>query len=591
MKKYIFSLFSILLLVGCSQESEPAESIEGEKTPQEESSEETTEMDEKQTSESEKATIANPVMIERSIWDFNEDQEYILKMEVGPIIREEGYGILPVTVDAEGDITSTFKRLFDIGVFTGEGISSEQGYDIRLVDSKNMKVSHPAVLMEEGYTTKAVQTFIENGTGKDNSTFGTDQDPVTYYVAFDAPEVDQVQVLFKNAGLVEDVPVVDRDDSGMAFFDDEDEDLPDHIVPSVDNILKRELLTDQYEGLDGNYESLQKRVEPIESYKENLETSLSRIDEVEFSTVNLSSDVLFDFDSSDLSDTADDELQAAIIELTGIDGGKLEIIGHTDKENTEEYNQSLSEERAESVRNRLADLTDLSQFDEVTTEGRSFNEPIADNESEEGRAQNRRVALQFTPPKEKVVVESTEETLPEPEGPISKFPESVETKFGNVEIESLKQVDGMLVGQFKVFKSEHTGLKYDALTHSPGVGARGWSVNKSIGYNQFSAYAPTLVSNGQRFYPLDYYLTPLTGKYIDQKVEDTQEDLKFIVPLAERSMPQGTSTNGAYFYATVVWPSVTDKEVTIDLADTGVYQTSTKQTAPWRITNVPIEKD
>ncbi|WP_208560376.1 OmpA family protein [Marinilactibacillus kalidii] len=593
MKKSLLSLLSVCILAGCSQEAtKSAETIESNENVEQENAIESVEDTNHSADDKKEITEPiDPVTVDIPMWDFQEDKEYQLKMKVGPVIREEGYGILPVKVDTEDNITSTFKRLFDIGVFTGEGISSEQGYDIRLIDAENMTVSHPAVLMQEGYTTHAVQTFLGHGFGNDNATFGVDQDPVTYFVAFDAPKTEEVHVLFSQVGMVQSVPVVDREDSGMAFYDDKQDEVAENVVPSVDNILERELLNEQYDLLEGHYESLQKRVEPIESYKENLETSLSRIDEIEYSTLILSSDVLFDFDSSDLSEEADTELQAAIDELESVEGGKLEIVGHTDRENTEAYNQTLSEKRANAVKERLASLTDLSKYDEVTTEGKSFNEPIADNESEEGRAQNRRVALQFTPPKEEIVIESTEERLPDPEGQVSRFPDSVKTSFGNVEMIELKQVDDLTVGRFKVFKTEETKLKYDALAHVAGVGARGWSSDDSIGYNQFSAYAPTMISNGQRYYPLDYYLTPLTGNYIDEKVEKAPEDKKFIVPLAERNMPQGTSTNGAYFYATVVWPTTNEEEVTIDLADTGVYQSSTERTEPWRITNVPIIKE
>lgn len=395
--------------------------------------------------------------------------------------------------------------------------------------------------------------------------------------------------MFKSIGVVENIPVISREESGKLPLSEENNS--GNRVPSIDNILERVLLDKQYGELAGDYEKIQKRVEPLESYKENIETSLSRIDEIDHSTLILSSDVLFDFDSSELSEDADAELESAIKELGNVEGGVLEIIGHTDDENTAQYNQELSEKRAESVRNQLEELTNLSDYDEVRTAGRSFNEPIADNKSEEGRAQNRRVAIQFTPLKEEIVVESMEVALPEPEGGVAEFPGTVETKFGNVEIESLKQVNGMIIGKLKVFKTEETGLKYNALTHTAGIGARGWSVDESIGYNQFSAYAPTLITESQRYYPLDYYLTPLSGSFIEDKLEDKEsDDVKFIIPLAERSMPQTTSINGAYFYATVAWPAVAAEKVTIELADTGIYDTPAEQTAPWRITNVPISK-
>lgn len=58
----------------------------------------------------------------------------------------------------------------------------------------------------------------------------------------------------------------------------------------------------------------------MESYRESVETSVSRIDEVEHATLILSSDVLFEFDSADLTAEADRELEAVIAELAGVEG-------------------------------------------------------------------------------------------------------------------------------------------------------------------------------------------------------------------------------------------------------------------------------
>ncbi|MGC8006378.1 OmpA family protein, partial [Salmonella enterica] len=69
------------------------------------------------------------------------------------------------------------------------------------------------------------------------------------------------------------------------------------------------------------------------------------------------SDVLFDIDEHELDDDADAALQAAAEELERLEGGELFIIGHTDDVLDEDYNQALSERRAESVQDRLDELT------------------------------------------------------------------------------------------------------------------------------------------------------------------------------------------------------------------------------------------
>ena len=66
------------------------------------------------------------------------------------------------------------------------------------------------------------------------------------------------------------------------------------------------------------------------------------------------------------------------------------IVGHTDSIGSNKYNFGLSERRAESAKKRLLELG-LSSERILGIEGRGEEEPIATNETAEGRAQNRRV--------------------------------------------------------------------------------------------------------------------------------------------------------------------------------------------------------
>ena len=69
----------------------------------------------------------------------------------------------------------------------------------------------------------------------------------------------------------------------------------------------------------------------------------------------------------------------------------IEIIGHTDDVGDDDYNQDLSEQRAQSVRDYLVDTgVDASK---VVSVGAGESIPIASNQTEEGRAENRRVEI------------------------------------------------------------------------------------------------------------------------------------------------------------------------------------------------------
>ena len=69
----------------------------------------------------------------------------------------------------------------------------------------------------------------------------------------------------------------------------------------------------------------------------------------------------------------------------------LRVVGHTDSTGSEEGNERLSVSRADSVRNHLVGRGVSTTA--VTTDGRGSREPVADNGTVAGRAQNRRVEL------------------------------------------------------------------------------------------------------------------------------------------------------------------------------------------------------
>ena len=73
------------------------------------------------------------------------------------------------------------------------------------------------------------------------------------------------------------------------------------------------------------------------------------------------------------------------------DGDPIEIVGHTDSVGSDALNQSLSLARAESVVEALIDGGAAESL--LTPTGRGETEPIADNDTDEGRAQNRRVEV------------------------------------------------------------------------------------------------------------------------------------------------------------------------------------------------------
>lgn len=111
---------------------------------------------------------------------------------------------------------------------------------------------------------------------------------------------------------------------------------------------------------------------------------------------SLSSAVLFDFNRFDLKPEAKDELTRIAREIEKYPGYRIVVEGHTDAVGSDEQNRILSENRAGAVRDflKIAGLEDFSF--EVRGYGKS--RPVAGNETEEGRARNRRVEIVLLPP-------------------------------------------------------------------------------------------------------------------------------------------------------------------------------------------------
>ena len=110
--------------------------------------------------------------------------------------------------------------------------------------------------------------------------------------------------------------------------------------------------------------------------------------------VTFESGILFNTNSSTLSDASKAALKKFATEMADLPDTDLTILGHTDNTSTAEYNDKLSVERANSVASYLQNCG--MTRDRMTIEGRSFHEPVADNNTKEGRLQNRRVEIYIT---------------------------------------------------------------------------------------------------------------------------------------------------------------------------------------------------
>jgi outer membrane protein OmpA-like peptidoglycan-associated protein len=104
--------------------------------------------------------------------------------------------------------------------------------------------------------------------------------------------------------------------------------------------------------------------------------------------VTFASGLLFDFDSDVVKPTARENLRNLASSLDKFPGSDLLIAGHTDNVGSDDYNQALSQRRAESAARYLAQLG--VSDNRLLTRGLGETEPKADNATEAGRSENRR---------------------------------------------------------------------------------------------------------------------------------------------------------------------------------------------------------
>lgn len=111
--------------------------------------------------------------------------------------------------------------------------------------------------------------------------------------------------------------------------------------------------------------------------------------------LNMPGNVTFSSSSADIKPEFYAVLNSVSLVLKEYDKTVVEVVGHTDSRGTETYNQSLSEQRANSVGQYLR--SQGIEHMRLITLGYGESRPVADNETTAGRQQNRRVELTLAP--------------------------------------------------------------------------------------------------------------------------------------------------------------------------------------------------
>lgn len=140
---------------------------------------------------------------------------------------------------------------------------------------------------------------------------------------------------------------------------------------------------------------MDKKAEQLQKELENAKVeTVTDVNGLEAIKITFESGLLFKTGKADLSAASKEDLSKFAASMKDMTETDITIYGHTDNTGSAQVNEKLSLQRANAVRNHLKGLGIVDT--RMTSEGKSYNEPIADNATEEGRKQNRRVEVFIT---------------------------------------------------------------------------------------------------------------------------------------------------------------------------------------------------
>ncbi|MDR1402477.1 MAG: OmpA family protein [Tannerellaceae bacterium] len=138
------------------------------------------------------------------------------------------------------------------------------------------------------------------------------------------------------------------------------------------------------------------------------DATVESVNDGEALKITFDSGILFATNSSDVSEASKSALRNFSASLKQHADTYVKVIGHTDNTGRVDYNQTLSEKRAQSVYGYL--MNQGVSSDRMTYEGKGIHDPVATNATVEGRALNRRVEIMIMA-NEKMIQEAHQGTL------------------------------------------------------------------------------------------------------------------------------------------------------------------------------------
>ncbi|WP_029088818.1 OmpA family protein [Brevibacterium album] len=371
-----------------------------------------------------------------------------------------------------------------------------------------------------------------------------DPDGRRVQIAFAAPSSDSVAVMLPGAAMTAEVPVIDAEAPEAPGYDALGAVAEDVYAPA--DIAEAPAFA-------------------VGTYTTELDGAVALLDDTEHVEVTLDTDILFDFGSAEIREGSQPALDRAAQIIDARAAGPVQVTGHTDDIGSHATNQELSEDRASAVVTALAPR--LANDQELIAEGRSFREPVADNDTDAGRAQNRRVTIAIEEPSGQAVRAQEEGELPEFDaGPVASGSEGVSLGDFTVTAPRAYELGDYLVVELEVTShaadGAHQGRMFSGAWSHRGSGAR---------YPSGAVSGVAVVAGTTKTYPADYlYGSTDTSTELWGTVSDLSRDAQLF---------EGQSQTASIVYAGV--EDVTEVTVQLD---------HNLGNAPFRLTGIPVER-
>lgn len=451
-----------------------------------------------------------------------------VEVAVGPVEVRDGVAVVPAEYTVAPDRLADFvERVNDLGmVLDGEARGGGDAGGLMMIDDDARTVAVASSTTDDG----VASSFVI-----DDEAEGYAARSVT---AFPAPSGDAVDVLIPHLGFVLDVPVTDAS-SGF-----------DEALAEIGPVAERE---------------------PFEmrGYSQAYDDSSSTTQEAERVTVTLTSDVLFDSSSAELSAKAKKAIVQVVEQIKAdSEEGAVSVVGHTDDVDTDAFNQKLSEKRAKAVASRLKAA--LGSGFSVESEGRGESEPVAEGTSGAARAANRRVEISFDGHAFEPEAAATASGVPDTQAPVGTAGETLsvspndDVTYG-VTVDSMTRTNGMLYGsvRLELLKGEGASTMWGVLRpgqdEADSLPGRGFGVFDTVA----SAHNLALLTPDARVYPFDFRWKDDDGEIARALVGDD-------------FLAWSPKTEGQSMMATAVWPDTGQDTVTLEVP------------GKFRITDIPV---